>query len=132
MTGLGADIVEIKRVARLLNKYPRRFVGRVLSAEERRAFAGRAAKTKAAFVAKRFAAKEALGKALGIGLRTPLLLSAIGVANDAKSGAPGFVADARLRRFLRERGVVNCRLSLSDDGGLALAVVALEFSKARR
>jgi holo-[acyl-carrier protein] synthase len=78
----------------------------------------------ARFLAKRFAAKEALGKALGTGIRAPVLLPAIEVVHD-DLGKPGFAFHGELTKFLREKAFV-CHLSISDEKGQALAFVIVE------
>lgn len=65
--GLGIDIIEIERVRCILDRYGERFAGRILTAAERD-FCGRP-RADARRVAGRFAAKEAVLKALGSGLR---------------------------------------------------------------
>ena len=79
---------------------------------------------KAATLAARFAAKESLGKALGRGLRG-LQLSDIWVQKDFL-GKPELRVQNSARRVLEERGIDKIHLSLSHDGGLALAFVVLE------
>ena len=136
--GIGADILAVSRVAEAIRRRPR-FLNRVLTESECAEFSRRgffppmesSANFRslnwraAAFVAKRFAAKEALAKALGIGFRAPVLLSAIGVANNS-AGAPDFYFSPSLSQLMSARGIVHCRLSLADDGGFAFASVVLE------
>ena len=74
IAGLGVDLVDITRVDRLLRQYGDQFARRVLAVEERAAYAGSARPVW--FLANRFAAKEALSKALGTGLRYPVTLHA--------------------------------------------------------
>ena len=76
IAGIGIDLVDRTRIDRLLKKYGDQFIGRVLNAEEREQFAH--STRKSWFVANRFAAKEAIAKALGTGLRFPATLLSIG------------------------------------------------------
>ena len=77
----------------------------------------------AGFLAKRFAAKEALAKALGRGLRTPLLLPAIAIKHH-DSGQPYFELAANAADLLDKKLTVH--LSISDEREFALAFVVLE------
>ena len=123
ITGVGVDIVEIARVTRGLAEHGDNFARRILADVEWDAF--RAAIAPAAFVAKRFAAKEAFGKALGTGVRAPATLRAIWIEHD-DLGRPGFGFDAVLAQWLATRGVDRHHLSLSDERDAAIAFVVLE------
>lgn len=123
IAGVGVDIVEIARVARGLAEHGENFARRILADDEWNAF--RTASAPAAFVAKRFAAKEAFGKALGTGVRAPATLRAMRIEHDAL-GRPSFGFDAALAQWLEARGVVRHHLSLSDERDAAIAFVVLE------
>lgn len=77
----------------------------------------------AIFLAKRFAAKEALAKALGCGLRAPLLLPAITIKHH-ESGQPYFELDASAAGLLDAHTIAH--LSISDEREFAVAFVMLE------
>lgn len=121
--GVGIDIVDVSRIDRLLREYGDQFARRVLAASERQAFA--ASSRPVWFLANRFAAKEALSKALGTGLRYPVTLHAISVSSDGV-GKPAFGFHGPLPGFLADRGVSRHHLSLSHEKGMACAVVVLE------
>jgi holo-[acyl-carrier protein] synthase len=121
--GIGTDLVVIARMADLLARYGDRFAARVLMPEERAAL-GRAGNP-AAFLAKRFAAKESLAKALGTGFRSPVLLTYMRVEGDPL-GRPYFRFAPELEAWLKTRGVARVHLSLSDERGHALAFVIVE------
>lgn len=121
--GIGTDLVEVNRVARLLAKYGERFAKRVLTRNEWEDYAS--ARHAAAFIAKSFAAKEAFAKAVGSGLRYPVILSQISVTHDGL-GKPELQFHPALELYLRERNIVRHHLSLSDEKGLACAMVVLE------
>jgi len=104
-------------------RYGERLTRRILSAAEADDLARAASKPH--FLAKRFAAKEALAKAVGTGLRPPVLMPAMTVGHDAL-GKPAFVFDAALSAWLSERGMQRVHLSLSDEHDLALAFVVIE------
>ena len=121
--GIGTDIVAIKRMDDLHARYGARLAQRLLSPEEWGDYAG--AHHKHRFLAKRFAAKEALGKALGTGIRTPVVLTAMGVAHD-ELGRPDFTYTPELAAWLKARGAGATHLSLSDEQDYAVAFVIVE------
>ena len=123
IVGIGVDIVDMSRIERLLSEYGDSFVRRILAPVEQEAFA--ASSRPVSFLANRFAAKEALSKALGTGLRDPVTLRAISVSND-RIGRPTLAFHGALPDYLASRGVVHHHLSLSHEKGLACAVVVLE------
>ena len=83
--GIGNDICDIRRIEKTLERFGERFLRKVFTAEERRKAFSRA--HPAATLAKRFAAKEAMTKALGTGFRYGVHFSDIGVVN-APTGRP--------------------------------------------
>ncbi|MEQ6292500.1 holo-ACP synthase [Vogesella sp. GCM10023246] len=125
--GIGTDIARIERFEGLLARWGLAIGRRLLAAPEREELA-QAAKP-ARFLAKRFAAKEALGKALGTGIREPVLLTAIAVSHDAL-GKPMFAFDDSLKDFLAARGICSVHLSISDEQQHALAFVVCETAGA--
>ena len=120
--GIGTDIVAVARMGDFWTRHGERGLERLLAPDEREACRG--SNHPARFLAKRFAAKEALGKALGTGVRAPLLLPAIAVRHD-ELGKPDFVFGAELGAHLAERGLV-AHLSISDELDYAVAFVILE------
>ena len=82
---IGLDIVENARIERLFTKHPDRFVERILGSEERKIFSGR--RDQVPFLAGRFAAKEAIIKALGAYLSDRPPYSSLQILND-KTGRP--------------------------------------------
>ena len=124
IAGVGTDIVAVARLGSLHRRHGERALRRILSSEECVEFAG--VRDPARFLAKRFAAKEALGKALGIGLVAPATLPNIGVTHDAR-GRPVFVYAPPLAAHLAQRRLV-AHLSISDENDYAVAFVVLEQS----
>ena len=120
--GVGTDIVAVARLGNLYARHGERALGKLLAPAERADFAHAA--DAARFLAKRFAAKEALGKALGCGIRAPLVLPAIEVTHDA-AGRPGFSLREDADALLAGSGLV-AHLSISDEADYALAFVVLE------
>jgi holo-[acyl-carrier protein] synthase len=121
--GVGTDIVEIARVARVLDRYGERFAERILCPPELARF--RAHRTPEAYLAKRFAAKEAFTKALGTGIRAPANWHGVWVVN-LRSGQPALEFTAALAALMQERGVGQSHISLSDEREFASATVILE------
>lgn len=123
IVGTGVDLVAIPRMQALWNRHGAALARRLLAQSERADLDGH--RDPARLLAKRFAAKEALAKALGIGLRAPMGLQAVSVCHDAL-GAPAFVPDAALSEYLAARGVQRVHLTLTDEREAALAFVILE------
>lgn len=123
IAGIGVDLVEAARIERMLKTWGGRFAARVLHLSERHEF--EASARPVWFLANRFAAKEALSKALGTGLRYPVTLHAISVSSDAV-GKPAFAFHGPLPAYMARRGISACHLSLSHEKGLVCAMVVLE------
>ena len=121
--GIGIDVIQPHRVARLLDKYGERFVNRVLTPLEQPRYAR--TKQQVLFLANRFAAKEAFSKAIGTGFRYPVTLQCISVVQNS-AGKPGFSFNEQLAELLRGRGITGHHLTISDESSLACACVVLE------
>ncbi len=121
--GIGTDIVAFDRIEKLHEKYGSTFAGRVLSQIELPELQNHM--QPARLLMKRFAAKEALAKAAGSGLRHPLTLRSVSVSHDSL-GKPVFVFDAELAEHFARLGVVRHHLSISDERDHAVAFVVLE------
>ena len=124
--GVGNDVVEIGRIEKALERFGERFARRILCESELRRFSGH--RKPAAYLAKRFAAKEAFTKALGTGIRHPANWHGVWVAN-LPSGKPVLHFTSGLKELLQERNVSHAHLSLSDERGIAFATVILECEK---
>jgi len=121
--GIGIDVVDPRRVARLMEKYGERFARRVLTPIEWPAY-GRTVRP-VLFLSNRFAAKEAFSKAMGTGFRYPVTLQCISVVQNA-AGKPGLAFHPQLERLVKSRGIVGHHLTISDEASLACACVVLE------
>lgn len=121
--GLGIDAVEIARVQRLHGRFGDRLAQRLLAPGEWGDY-GRAADP-AAMLAKRFAVKEAAGKALGTGLGRGVALHDIVVDHDAGGGPRLWLNGAAAARAAA-MGVSVRHVSIADERSVALAVVVLE------
>jgi holo-[acyl-carrier protein] synthase len=124
--GVGNDVVEIGRIEKALERFGERFAQRILCESELKRF--NAHRKPAAYLAKRFAAKEAFTKALGTGIRAPANWHGVWVKN-LPSGKPTLEYSAALRTLLEKRGVTSSHVSLSDERGIAFATVILECEK---
>ena len=116
MLSTGVDIIEIKRVAAVLDRYGERFLHRIYTAGELDYCRGRPSK-----LASRFAAKEATMKALGTGVRG-VSWKDIEVAR-ASSGAPSILLHGRAKARAERLGVVEISVSMSDSQDNAVAFV---------
>ncbi|MCW5606166.1 MAG: holo-ACP synthase [Burkholderiales bacterium] len=121
--GIGIDVIEPQRVGRLLEKYGDRFARRVLTALEWPGYLRSARPV--LFLANRFAAKEALSKAMGTGFRYPVTLQCISVVQN-RAGKPGFAFHPALEALVGREGITSHHLTISDEKTLACACVVLE------
>ena len=120
--GVGTDIVRIERIVDALARHGERFAMRVLAPAERPDFG--ASPEPARFLAKRFAAKEAFGKALGTGVARPATLHALAVGHDPL-GRPLYRYSDELSAYLDERAMA-AHLSLSDETDYVVAFALIE------
>jgi holo-[acyl-carrier protein] synthase len=119
--GIGTDLVDVERIETALARHGPSFAHRILAPQEREGF--QKAMKPAHYVAKRFAAKEAFGKALGTGVAQPATLHSLWVMHDER-GKPFFGLSERLSAFLDERSL-HAHLSVSDEGNWVLAFCVL-------
>ena len=124
--GVGTDVVEIGRIQKVLERFGERFSRRILCENEWARFSGH--RLPAAFLAKRFAAKEAFAKALGTGIHAPANWHGVWVTN-LPSGKPMFEFSKALHEFLLKKRILHSHVSLSDERGIAFATVILECEK---
>lgn len=124
IVGIGCDIIEIERIARAIKSES--FIRRVFTAEEA-AYCQRRGQQASASFAARFAAKEAVLKALGTGLREGSLQE-IAVDNDVL-GKPLVQLSGHFAMLAKQLGVKNIQISLSHSRELATAYVIMEDGK---
>lgn len=122
MIALGTDLLEIARVERIWRRHPERFARRVLTPGELEHY-GKAAQPWR-YLAKRFAAKEAIAKALGCGIGIRLSWQDMEISN-AASGAPWVALSGPALAIAREQGGTRVLLSISDEQHYAVAFAAL-------
>jgi holo-[acyl-carrier protein] synthase len=124
--GVGTDVVEIGRIVQALERFGERFARRILCEPELTRFQNH--RQPAAYLAKRFAAKEAFTKALGTGIHAPANWHGVWVKN-LPSGKPVLQFSDELAKLLERRRIVGSHLSLADERGMAMATVILECEK---
>ena len=122
IAGIGTDIAAVARLGKLYERHGERALEKILATGERGDFAR--TKDPARFLAKRFAAKEAFGKALGIGVAHPATLPNVAITHD-DLGKPMFNYAPELATYLAERKL-RAHLSISDEAEYAVAFVVLE------
>jgi len=122
IVGIGTDIVRVTRFETMLQRHGPRVAERILSADELLEF--RQSSRQAAFLAKRFAVKEAVAKAFGTGFRDGLSLRHIGIRNDPL-GRPQLAFSARAMELCEQLGVGETHVSIADEAEYAVAFVTL-------
>ena len=129
--GIGNDLIDIRRVEKVIGRHGDRFTARIFTEIEQRKSDRRA--SRAASYAKRFAAKEACAKALGTGMRAGVFWRDMGVVN-LRSGQPTMAltggAAARLAALTPPGHVVRIHLSLTDEPPLAQSFVIISADPA--
>lgn len=122
--GHGIDLVEDRRIAAMLEEHGERFLARVFT-ERERAYAESSQPLRAERLAVRFAAKEAVLKALGTGWSGGIAWQEVEVVRDA-GGVPGIELHGRAAEVARSLGIGRWHLSLSHAGGFSIASVIAE------
>jgi holo-[acyl-carrier protein] synthase len=124
--GLGSDMVDVRRIARTIERHGERFLARIYTPAERAKAESRV--TKVETYAKRFAAKEACSKALGTGFRSGVFWRDMGVVNLA-SGRPTMKLTGGALKRLQAITPTGCEaridVSLTDEGPTAQAIVII-------
>jgi holo-[acyl-carrier protein] synthase len=120
--GIGVDVLEAKRITRTLEKFGSRFTDHLLMPAER----AQLTKTKRPerFIAMRFAAKEAIVKAMGTGFAHGVWIRDVGVVQNSW-GKPEVVFSERGDKVRRALGVGEGHVTLTDEAGLIVAVAVL-------
>jgi len=121
--GIGTDIVTVARMAENLERMGDRFARRLLTDSEYQEYEKK--HNGAAYIAKRFAAKEALVKAMGTGFADGITWKQVSVCNNEK-GAPYFQLTGPASEKVEAMGVTSIHLSISDEKEHAVAFVILE------
>jgi len=122
--GIGVDIVENSRIAKSLKD--NLFIKRIFSNSE--ILIAKKIKDKKSYYSKRFAAKEAFAKSIGIGFRNNLNFKDISIVNN-KLGKPSFIINEKIQKIVKKQfktSSFNFFLSISDEKKYSVAYVVLQ------
>ena len=120
--GIGCDIVEIERIEKALERTPK-LARRLLTDGEYRSFSS--SKSPARFLAKRFAAKEAIVKALGTGIACGVGWHQVEIIYHER-GRPGVRLEGQAERLARSYNITHWHLSYSDERRYVVAQAIAE------
>lgn len=121
--GIGVDVLEAARIKKTLARFGDHFVERLLMPAERAQL--RRTKRPERFIAMRFAAKEAIVKAMGTGFAHGIWIRDVGVVQNAW-GKPEVAYSPRGEKVRRKLGIGDGHVTLTDEAGLIVAVAVLE------
>lgn len=123
--GLGNDLVSVSRLARSVERSGEAFLRKVYTAEELES-APPPGTRRNEYLAGRWAAKEALAKALGCGITEHCRLNEICTLNDPGNGRPRLTLSGAARHTAERLGVNSIHLSIAHEHDYAIATVVLE------
>tara|TARA_B100001758_G_scaffold90105_1_gene76801 strand:+ start:189 stop:566 length:378 start_codon:yes stop_codon:yes gene_type:complete len=122
--GIGTDIVDVERIRKLGSL--EKFADKILSLNELEVFKSQIDEKKVTFLAKQFAAKEAVSKALGTGIGKDIRFNQIEILRNS-DGKPYLNHDGMITTIFNDLGITKTHVSLSDEKEYALAFVILEI-----
>ena len=127
--GIGVDVLEAARIKKVLARFGDHFIDRLLMPEERAQLAR--TKRPERFIAMRFAAKEAIVKAMGTGFAHGIWIRDVGVVQNAW-GKPEVAYSPRGEKVRRKLGIGGGHVTLTDEAGLIVAVAVLETAPKKK
>lgn len=122
VVAVGTDLLDAGRIEQAVARHGQRFVQRILTPAEQQLYCQRAQPLN--FLAKQFAAKEALAKALGTGIAQGVGFQQLEILRDG-AGAPQVQLYGVALQRLQQLGAQQALVSLSDEGALILAFALL-------
>ena len=122
--GIGTDIVEVERIRKLDSL--EKFADKILSLSELKVFKSQIDEKQVTFLAKQFAAKEAVSKALGTGIGKDIRFNQIEILRNS-DGKPYLNHYDMITTIFNDLGITKTHVSLSDEKKYALAFVILEI-----
>jgi len=123
IVGTGVDIVEIDRIQKIVDQYGDAFAKRILCESEYKDYEKQ--KFPVRFIARRFAAKEAVAKALGTGFQAGITMCMVCVTHD-EFGRPIIELHDKAKQKADSLGVENSLISISDERHYAMAFAVME------
>lgn len=127
--GIGVDVLQLARIERSYRRFGQHFVDRLLLPAELAQLAKTARPER--FLAMRFAAKEAVVKAMGTGFAHGMWIRDVGIVQNPW-GKPEVVYSPRGERLRRKLGIGAGHVTLTDEAGLIVAVAVLMAAPRRR
>jgi len=121
--GIGIDMVDVARIERLWQRYGQRFAEHILTPAELKSLSS--SRRPERFLAKAFAVKEAVAKAIGTGFSEGVYAATIGTQPD-ELGKPNIEITPQLQAVFNKRGIIGGHISISDEAGLVIAQAVLE------
>ena len=122
MIAVGTDILRIARIDEVVDRLGERFIARILTPDEQDEY--RNSKLPRRLLAKRFAAKEAIAKALGTGIGRGVSWQDISIGHDSH-GAPLVTLSGGALEVATSRGATRVELSLADEAEYVVAFAVL-------
>ncbi|MBS0377658.1 MAG: holo-ACP synthase [Proteobacteria bacterium] len=120
--GIGVDVLEAERIVKTLERFGERFTSHLLLPQEAEQL--KRTQRPARFLAMRFAAKEAIVKAMGTGFAHGMWIRDVGVVQNAW-GKPEVIYSERGEEVRRRFGIGEGHITLTDEKGLVVAVAVL-------
>ncbi len=120
--GIGTDLVSLARIEKLMLRFGEKFIKRILTPKENEHFNN--ASNPVSYLAKRFAAKEAVAKAFGTGIGEHFAFNEISVTN-LDTGQPFVEFIGKSKEYVEKSPMKSLHISLSDEKAFALAFVVM-------
>ena len=129
--GIGTDILEIKRIDKILKKHDKKFIERIYGSNEISIIKNKKNNLKH-YLSKRFAAKEAIWKALNSKRGNGLIFKEIEILND-ENGKPYIFFSGKTNKYVKEKerelsGTLKFDVSLSDEQQYVIAFVVISLA----